>query len=219
MPYQRRTYRRRPRYNNYKRLKKGYQSGGLWGLAKKAASGVVKYYLNPEYKFLDNSGSITPTSSGQIISGNSLIGQGDTNSTRDGNSIKITSWLHRHSLEKHASATATRVRLIWFYDISSAGAVPAVLDVLETASTLSPMNKLNGARFKIVKDSHFTLSTDKPLIQTQFYKKMQHHIKYLDTTANTTSLGQGPLYVLAISSEATNTPTLNYSSRMRFLDN
>ena len=72
----RRQTQRKPNYSNYKRLKKGYRSGGLWGLAKKAASGVVKYYLNPEYKFLDTINTVTPNNLG-TIQPLTAIGQGD----------------------------------------------------------------------------------------------------------------------------------------------
>lgn len=213
------AYKRYGRKRYRKRYRQRRGGNSMWNIAKKAANGIVKYYLNPEYKFLDNSGQVNPSSTGQVISGNGLIAQGDTDITRDGNSIKVTSWLHRITLEKNASATSTRFRIILFSDVSSAGAVPAVTDLLQTASVISPLNRVNGSRFHVLQDKTCVLDTDTPQKVFEFYKKMQHHIKYLDGTANTTSLGQGSLYVLILSNEATNTPTMNYYSRMRFLDN
>jgi len=212
-------FRRRYRVKRYKRRAYRKRGGGLWSLAKKAASGVVKYYLNPEYKFLDNANSLSAPNTGVMVSNMSLIALGDTDSTRNGNSIKATSHLLRYTITKASAATATAIRIILFTDISSDGAVPAVADLLDNASNLSPLSQVNGSRFHILMDRMYNLSADTPIITRQYYRKMNHHIKYLDGTANNTSLGQGPIYMCLISNEGTNTPTVAYQSRIRFLDN
>lgn len=213
------AYRRygRKRFRGRGRRRRGGNS--MWNLAKKAASGVVKYYLNPEYKFLDYDTGLTISNTGTVLSGVNLIATGDDSTNRDGNSIKITSWLLRWSCTINASATSTRFRIVIVTDTASHGAVPAVTDILESASTLSPLNKTNGSRFTPLYDRMFALDADDPMKVGKIYKKMQHHIHYLNNTAATTSLGQGPIYVLAISSEATNVPSFSINNRFRFLDN
>ena len=214
-------YQRRGKYgrnSRYKRYKKAYNSGGLWGLAKKAATGVVKYYLNPEYKYLEAVNTITPVSTG-TVQPLATISQGNGQTNRDGNSIKVTSLLIRATLTRNASATATKVRIIIFSDTSSNGATPALADVLQTANQDSPINRVNGARFTIIKDKSYILDSDQPMAQMYIYKKMQHHVHYLTTDNTVASQGQGFIYLLAISSEATNAPQIAYNSRMRFLDN
>lgn len=214
------AYRKRGRkYKRYRRYKKAYQKGGLWGLAKKAATGVVKYYLNPEYKHSDYAITQAVNNAGVVFSNINFIAQGDTDQTRDGNSIKVTSHFMRYTFTRNTSSTATYVRFIVFTDVSSNAAVPAVVDVLDNSSALSPLNTLNGSRFHILMDRTYTLSADKPIVAGEYYKKMQHHIKFLDGSATNTNLGQGPIYLLAISNEITNTPTLSLQSRIRFLDN
>lgn len=207
----RRTFRKRRTYRR--------RSGGMWNIAKKAASKLVKYYLNPEYKFLDDTSTTTVSSAGSIDATICTLAQGDTVNNRNGNSIKVTSHLLRYTITRNSLADTTSIRLVLFTDVSSAGVGPSVTDVLQNASVLSPLNQVNGSRFKILMDRHYSLSSDRPIITSQYFKKMNHHIKYLDATANSSSLGQGPIYMLMISNQATNTPTLAFQSRMRFLDN
>lgn len=206
-PIYKRTYRRRKANN-----------GGLWNIAKKAAGKVVKYYLNPEYKFLEAINTVTPSNTGSVQP-LSIITQGDQNTMRSGNEIKVTSALMRATITKAAAATATKVRCIIFSDVSSNGAVPALADVLQTANQDSPVNRVNGTRFTVIMDRSYVLDNDKPMKQLYWYKKLQHHIHYLTTDNTNGSLGQGQIYFLTISNESTNAPQVAYNSRMRFLDN
>lgn len=215
----RRRYRKRFRRRGYGKRR----GGGLWGLAKKAASGVVKYYLNPEYKFLDAAASgLAVVDTGTIVATQSLIAQGLTNTDRDGNSIKITSWLYRATMDINGSNNA-RIRIVAFTDTSSNGAAPAITDVFQSTLGLlinAPMNRVNGKRFKVLFDRNYIVDNDNQKHTCEVFKKMQHHIHYLTTTAATASLGQGPIYVAYISDQpAPQAPTLNWTSRMRFLDN
>lgn len=213
-------YRRRYKKSNRRRYRKrGGLASTAWRLAKKAARGVVKYYLNPEYKFSDYASTGPISNAGTVFSNINFLPLGDTAESRNGNSIKVTSHLLRFNIIRNTAATATTFRFIIFTDVSSNGAVPAVVDVLDNSSALSPLNSTNGARFHILMDRTYTLSADKPIVASQYFRKMNHHIKFIDNTASNSSLGQGPIYMLAISNETTNTPTFALQSRIRFLDN
>lgn len=212
--FRRRTHRRK-RVSRRKRS----SGSGVWTIAKKAAKSLVKYYLNPEYKFLDYGNSINPNFAGTVIFDVCKVAYGDSNMQRIGNSLKITSWLLRMVLTKNATATASNVRIIAFSDVSSAGVKPNVTDVLEYLSPISPIAKNNGSRFRILMDRIYVLDSDNPMRVTKMYKRLSHHIKYLDGTTNDSALGQGSLYLLILSNEGTNLPTVTFDSRMRFLDN
>lgn len=213
MAFRRRTFCRR---RNFRRRR----GGSMWTLAKKAASKVVRHFLNPEYKFLDVQPAFSITNTGTVFADTSYVAQGDAATNRNGNSIKITSMLTRLAfIWNTAAASGSAVRLIFFTDASSAGVVPAVTDVIQSANVQAPMNRLNGSRFKVIRDYTIVLSSDKPRVNIESFKKMSHHIKYLDGTATATSLGQGPIYMLAISNEGLNYPSISGYVRMRFLDN
>lgn len=220
----RRGYRRR--YGrSFGRRRRGMRKSSTWGstawnLAKKAAAGVVKYYLNPEYKFLDwTNTTISPSSTPEVYGDVSWLAAGTTEITRTGNTVKFTSLQMHFTLSKATAATQTLVRLVLVSDISSNGVAPDWLDVFETASVTAFINKDYGRRFHIIYDKVVTLDTNYPQKVVKVYKKLQHHVKYLDSTASDAALGQGAIYFLVMSNEATNTPLVSTRSRVRFLDN
>lgn len=216
-----RSRARKPTYKRYYRRRRQNNSSGLWNLAKKAANGVVKYYLNPEYKFLDSSYPISVLgTAGQIQSIPSLISQGDSSTSRDGNSIKITSILVRANITQTVGTTTpVTTRFMIFSDSSSNGTPPQVLDVLQTADVLSPMNRVNGSRFTVLSDKLYTTDPDDLRKGIKIYRKLQHHIHYLDGTNTVTSLGQGVIYFLWITDTGAGASSIAWNCRMRFLDN
>lgn len=213
--------RRSPKYKRYRRFKKAYRKGGYWGIAKQAAKSVVKYYLNPEYKFLDSQQAATSLGiAGQVQALPSLIAQGDDATSRDGNSIKITSMLIRGYVTQATGSTApVTTRFMIFTDVSSNASPPLVTDVLQTANVLSPMNRVNGSRFKILFDRNYTTDPDDLRKGIKVFKKMQHHIHYLDGSNTSTSLGQGAIYFLWVTDTGGAAVSTTWNCRMRFLDN
>lgn len=212
--------RARPRNYNYKRLKKGYLSNGMWGLAKKAATGVVKYYLNPEYKFLEwTNTTFQPSTTPQVFGDPSWLAAGTSDTTRTGNQIKVTSIQAKILITRNTSATLTQVRCVFFYAVAPNGSLPSFTQVFESNDVNSYINKDYGIDYKILFDKVYLLDVYHPQKEIQIYEKMQHHIKYLDSNAGDSSMGNGAIYFACISNEATNTPIVKIRTRMRYLDN
>lgn len=216
-----RNYRRR-RFNrrrNYRRKSSSFGSTA-WNLAKKAASGVVKYYLNPEYKFLEWSNTtFQPSTTPQVFGDPSWLAAGTSDITRTGNMIKVTSMQAKMLLTRNTASTLTQVRCVWFYAIAPDGQLPSFSSIFETNSPTAYINKDSTIDYKILYDKLFLLDVYHPQREVKIYKKLQHHIKYLDSNAGDASLGNGAIYFACISNEPTNTPTVQVKSRMRFLDN
>lgn len=212
----RRRYGRR--YRRYRSRAKPQQ--GVWGIAKKAAWNIAKYYLNPEKKVIDVAETqTTPGTSGTVVllSG---IAQGDDITNRNGRSIRCTSLLFRAAININASAVNTWVRYILFTDKATAGSAPAVTDVLKEAKITAPLNASNAPRFHIFRDRVYALDgVGLKNVHMEEFIKYREHIKYIGTDATITSAGVGTIYVLMLSSEAINTPMVSWSSRIRFLDN
>ena len=109
MPYSRRrnAYRKK-RYNKSAWYDRKYST---LDLAKKSWAAVkyLKSVINVEKKKHDtsSSGSISSAGGIQLLSN---IAQGDTDQTRDGNSIKMQSMLLRATFTLNASATASNMR-------------------------------------------------------------------------------------------------------------
>ena len=217
-----RNYRRNNRKRNYRRRRTRNSSWGntAWQLAKKAASGVVKYYLNPEYKFLEwTNTTFQPSTTPQVFGDPSWLAAGTSDITRTGNTIKVTSMQAKILMTRNTSSTLTQVRCVFFYAIAPDGALSSFTQVFESNDVNAYINKDYGIDYKIFWDKVYLLDVYHPQREIKIYKKLQHHIKYLDGTAGDAALGSGAIYFACISNEATNTPIVRIRTRMRYLDN
>lgn len=216
-----RKYRRR-RYRSYGKN----NTWGRFNYVLKTANNAmrtakkIRSLINVEYKTHDVTASAQNITNSGTILYLTGIDVGDTDETRDGNTIKITRFQGRAKVTQHASATTTTVRIIVFRDRSTSGVVPTIAQVLKSASPLSPLNLDYRKRFQILNDKMFTFDSAKQKIRPmKWFKKMQNQVVYSGSgTSTTTSMSNG-LYLLYISDEGTNYPTISYDFRMRFLDN
>lgn len=174
--------------------------------------------LNVEYKNHDVNIS-TPPSSGGYVSSLCNVPQGDGGEARDGRSVKCTSIQLRAGYALNGAASATSVRTILVVDMQNQGTDPNVTDILDTASTVSNLNIASfPGRFKVIYDRTSTISvTGAQRTEFKHYKKLNFHLKFEGAAGSTVT--KNPLYLLLISNEATNTPSVNVHTRLRFLDN
>lgn len=173
--------------------------------------------VNAEVHYFDSNSNAAVGSSGTVANMSSM-GQGDTNSTRTGMSVKCKSFYLRLTADIHASATVTHCRYLILIDheVPDAGTTASVTDVLQTATIDSPLKIGNGKRFTVLRDKQFGLNTDGRLgQQRKEFIKVSHHMKW-DPAGDAR---EGQILVLFISSEPTNTPTFNWYGRFAFYDN
>jgi hypothetical protein len=149
--------------------------------------------------------------------------QGLDYQNRVGDSIKLQNISLNYRVFKNASATSTVVRILLVRDLDCAGATPAVSDILQTVGSstapLTPYDWLNRKRFSILHDRLVVVnSTGNSAFAGMFSEPHEGHILYLGTAANAASQGKGSMFVVAVSDETTNTPTIAFSSRLEFTD-
>lgn len=192
-----------------------------WYLSKKLARVV-----NVEKKHHELEGSVTPGNTAalatlsEFTSGSNTLALGDAGDDRDGNSVKPLFWSINFLITQHASATSTMVRIIIFkWDKQHGQDAPAVTDYLRDASfdylSLKRYNKR--FQFSTLLDKTFHLSSaGKTLATYNFRKKLYGHIQYDGATADPEI---GGYYMLCISNEGTNEPTVQFQSRITFADN
>lgn len=223
MPYKRR-YTKYSRRSNYRRRPRApARSIGYGDITRKVMQDVayLRSLINVEFKHLENVNSATSSTTAALILLNGMA-PGDTGETRDGQSIRMKSVLMRGTILVNPSATATVHRTMLFLDTQPNGAAPGIGDILDTATNvLSPINISNGSRFKILKDLFHNVDVAaNPIITFQKFVKLGFHTKYNAGTAGTIAdITTNALYILHMSSEATNTATFNYYFRSRFIDN
>lgn len=230
----RKTYRKRQMYpNKYS----WYNSKNALPLAEKAFE-MAKYVatlVNVERKQIDTDitlvGTAIPVAAAVVAVPLTLCAQGDTDITRNGNKIKLSSIslkINLFNVGAAGSVANPTVRLLLVNDKVSSGAAPALTDVLDTASVIARYNPDTiGSRFKILMDKRYpfgfkntTTSTGagRQCLDDSFYKKVSWHVKYDGTTANIADATTGHLYAFLYADFA-NIMEGNVTSRVEFIDN
>ena len=180
--------------------------------------------INIEAKWYDYSSSYTPTSSGTIdCLSNVPIGTGP--SQRVGDSARLQSVEINWTAAINSSETInTVVRCIVFKDHANGGATPSVNDVLETSGASPAMLSMpdyvnTRERFTILCDDLYQLSKNgTEAIVRRFQASPKNHLRWRASAGAITDIAEGHLFVLFISDEATNTPTVRLYSRVVYTD-
>lgn len=210
--YQKRT-RKPQRKNQVSRLKKDIR--------------YLKSINCPEYKKHTQSLDFTFDNAGNMIS-LSNIGAGDTNATRDGNAIINKYFNLKFSIFAHGSSSNTQCRILVFQWRSPEGSDPSVADVLNSASIYAPYNPNNSGRrktglFTVHIDKLINLARDDNKSTFLFKRNMKlgncNVTKFLGEGTTDANAGPNSWYMLALSDEATNAPTLEGVWRLTYLDN
>ena len=196
----RRRSRRQPWYNRrYSPME----------LATKAwrATKYIKGLVNSEMYHLQTSGTSSVNNTGTIIH-LSALAQGDGPDARTGNSILLRNIFLRLGITQHASATSTYYRIILFHDKQQVSDTPpTVSQLLESSSTLSPLEQDSFGRFKIIQNWFFTTDNTKATTRViEKYYKVYKHLRYNGTAA--TDIQKNGLYLMLLSDQPTNTPTI-----------
>nr|DAD57258.1 MAG TPA: capsid protein [Circoviridae sp.] len=148
------------------------------------------------------------------------IAEGLTFNGRSGRSIKAISFQIRGLAYFNVAATRSVLRVVCFIDNAYDGATPVITDlylgtpVVNALRAIDPNDK---SRYRVLMDKRLWLNATEPVQLFEFYKKMQHTIKYDGSAA--TDYAHGTLWMMAISDEATNGPALQLETALRFVDN
>jgi hypothetical protein len=151
------------------------------------------------------------------------LSQGDGTTARDGNSVKLKGAVLRLQGTMHTSATRTLVRILVVMDMRNAGANPSISDIL-VSSTVTALPNLVAEpnRYVILHDQVFQMAiTGQQSLYTAISLEslIDAHLMY-SGTAGTVADAAGPApFLVMISTEPTNTPSVSGSARILFLDN
>ncbi len=220
MPY-------RKRYNNKRRrgFNPLYKAAvpAIGYVAMKAAKLVARKYLNTELKYIEwPHPQAVVTAAGTDLTAITSVAQGLTETTRVGNSIRLKNMqLRMYGFHNSAGSDVQWLRLIVFRDTMQQGVAPTVAQLLEgTSHVLRFLERDQDHRFNILRDKVWTMSvTGQQGFYFKMFREVDTHVKFVGTAANAASNGQGSLYVMLISSEATNGPQVDFNARVRFIDN
>jgi len=199
-------------------------------LATRGFYGVYNRRGRDELKFIDTVTSLAGTTAGSVTLING-VAQGTDYNQRIGRKFIMKSIMLRTGIAYGSGAAANSlgniVRVCVFYDAQTNAAAPAVTDVLQTASYLSPMNLNNRDRFKIISDKWWNLEAFQiagslitngdfcPQME-KFYKKINLEVQNGGTANTVGSITTGGVFLLIIAAGAGN--LVDIYSRVRYTD-
>ncbi len=210
---QQQTRRRR---GNVPRARVGY----MYRMGKRINK-LEKGQVGKEFKLTDVADSGTFAGAG-VIHYISAIAQGDQSLNREGLKINLQSIQLKAVYTKSANQDHDLCRLMIFTDRKNQGALPNVVDVLETANYLAFKEHDETNRFRIFYDKMIpvneTAGTTTKAHFLTYYKKFTSPVKihYQGTSANIGDASNNALFILLIAASATTTYATNI--RLRFTE-
>lgn len=205
--YKKRSYKKPMSYKNYVATKK---------LINKTL------HAKSETKYHDVNTQTTADYAGSVIDLCS-VSQGDTDITRDGDQLYISSLQLRWEVIQADSTNNCRLLVFqWLADSSDTG-TPGVSDILSSTfigginAPNAPYKHDNRFQYKILLDQRFALSDDKPSqIGIKYLTRgMKRKIQYV-AAGNS---GTNKIYMILISdSSAVSHPTFNIATRLKYKD-
>jgi len=196
-------------------MARGKKKSRSTSTAKKALA-LAKKANRKELKYLDGVIGIT---SDQILNTGvtwfnfPLIATGSTVNNRIGNVIHPTSLKLKYTMEKHASATATQVRLILLQQKNDY--TGSITDYLQTADINSQKSVDHRYDSKTLLDKSFILDAERPKRFINMSIKVPLSM-YYDASSSTPDKNRLVLYL--ISDEGTNYPTIVGNQRLYFTE-
>lgn len=177
-----------------------------------------------EHKYLTNIHAAATASSaaGFVHTITQPIVLGDDLQQRDGRQIVHLSTTLRFSVNLPAAAISGVFRVIWVVDKQNTGVVPAVLDIINTASVTSgyTYNAIANKRFTIIRDNTYSMvaaATNQHITPVLSFKH-RYPITYNGTTNVAAANGVGAQFCLVITDLGLNQPLYSMESLTRFID-
>ncbi len=191
----------------------------LTGAVVRGGLRIATSIFNVEEKVLDNSGNTSYTSAGTVLPV-SLMGQGSDYNQRDGLSIRARNLvLNYYGVFNSLGGAAQTLRVMVLQDLENQGSTPSVTNILESASIVAPYLHYVGDRFRVLYDEAQTFTSSAPAKYHRVVCPIDSHVTFKDTTSIASGGWNGQLYLLIISDQASNAPTVNWYSRLSFVDN
>lgn len=222
-------------------MAKTYRKKGLkrkTGMVKKVGSGLqvalqaltiargLKALINVERKFIDNTYSGSAVSTTPSVQCINLTAQGTTNTTRVGNSLKMSNLTIEGYVTLNSAAAFDYVRLAVILDRQCTGILASYSpNIYESTTPISPRNKQSVDRFTVLKEFKLQLDQNGNQIQKfTYFSKMpldekDRHVKYNGTGGTIADLYTNAILLVWVGVQATNQSNISAISRIRYVDN
>jgi len=163
----------------------------------------------------------TTSAAGTVWALTQGIVQGDAVNTRDGTQITIQNIHVRVDAFMPTATIAAGVRVIIFSDSQNNGSLPAVVDVLNSASYIAPYSIIQQVtkRFRVHADSMRNLTAGgTQQVVFNISRDLTQKISYNGTTDVAASNGKNAVFMLIITDVGLGFPTYDFTHCVRYLD-
>lgn len=227
MVWQRRGTRQWGRRNR-RRYTYKKNTGSYGGVAKALAlagtaltiAHSVKKLVNVEYKSVGTTGYQQDIESGGTVQLLTAIAQGDDRNDRNGRSIKATGFNFRGVVKYNSDGVEyQQVRVNLVVDYHQDGVIPDIADIYDSADPLLFRSLNNTDRFEVLWTKYYILSAMSPVRKIEKNRNMAMKMEFIGTSAAQISMGGGTMYLVWSSDTAANHPTMDYTNRVRYIDN
>jgi hypothetical protein len=212
--------------NSYRRSKKGRKNkrgrAQVYGAAIRQVKQDVSTLwsmLNVEDKYLDTSATVTlsATWGSNLLNG---LSQGNTSSTRQGQSVKVVGFEFRYTLYLAAAGTSSTSRILIFRDKQANGAAPNVTQVYPVDVT-TPRVVADIDRFIVNVEDTITLTTtgNNAWSESHVFRDSWHIDFNSGNTGVITDIVTNSLYISYVNDGTVNFPSLSYTCRVIYVDN
>lgn len=165
------------------------------------------------------------TNSTGLVQCVNLIAAGTDYNQRIGRQVHIKSIEIRAVLPPMTTELLNRWKLMLVWDKQPNGALAAVSDILDTATSVSMNNLENRNRFRVIRTwgglngyvDTTNHSSSEPFVNMDEFVKLSLKTTYNAATANIADISTGALLLLAVGSEATGTTFIG-NVRVKFLE-
>lgn len=186
-----------------------------------------------ETHFIDVAQATYASDTTGTVTALNLIAEGNDNTNRLGRkafmrSVSVKGFTSLQSSNGFLPAQQSRALLVW--DNATAGALPAITDILTSVSSSAFVNPNNVARFTILHDQAYTMgvycttatqaAVDKCSQPVNITLKVNSPTQYLGTGATIASIQNGSLLLVTVGDNAASgtTPNFKLTTRVTFTD-
>lgn len=215
---------RKRKYGGRSRFKRVGASVGSAAYTALKMAKRLKDMVNVEYKMLDTASSVNNVDwTGTLIYPLNSISQGDTDSNRIGDSIKLQNYVLRYRCVWNPALTYEQIRVIVFEDKQcrfSQGSLTMSSLLNNNATAYAPLGaKVYDNRFmtKIHYDQTINLHANHPVDEKDVVIPLNWHTQFAGDTSRRT--GDLVLAVISNITPGVNAPFFDYVTRITYTDN
>lgn len=213
-----RRYKRRKTYRKKKSTSTTWKTA--MQVAQQAYAGVkaIRSIVNSERHYTDTTPLITGSISTTGLAGDLFdIATGDQNNQRTGLSILAKTISVKGYVDFGTSNAASRLHILIVKDLrQQAGITPTYNDIYPGGINNFISIALAG-RFKIVYSKIYNNDTEIDRKHVNIYLRINDHIRFSNTGAN--DIIKNGYYLIVVSDQPTNQPTVGLNTRVSFYDN